>query len=150
MGEVLYVPLGASLPPNCIKCGEPAQQEPWRKNFRYTPVMYPMILGLARQKNMEVNVPLCAAHFQRRKQMVKRGLALMLGSPLLGVLIGCLPGKVALEIAVFIGGVGLFTGIGIAMRGDNYLNPTVIDDYHGEFKGACQAFLRLLPQRAGF
>ena len=155
-GKKLYLPRFASLPPNCVKCGQPADK-PFRKKFFWHPSwMYIMILFpglliyaivvLIVRKTMELDVPICAHHHGERKRFKIIGAVLLLGAipggMILNMAIGISEGAAwAVGIIAFLGGL-VFLG-----RAGSVMSPKMIDDTHGEFGGVSAEFLKLLPER---
>jgi hypothetical protein len=89
-------------------------------------------------------VPLCAHHAQRRSTAIILAWVL----PLIGIAdVAILPqfnvdGGVVALIAVVL----ILTGLVIWAVVANPIRPTLIDQYHGEFTGFCQAYLQLVPE----
>jgi hypothetical protein len=153
-GKKMIVPRGSSLPANCVKCGAVAQT-PWRKKFFWhNPLLYLMIIfpglliyaivALIVRKNMELNVPLCDNHHGERKRFLIVGTVLILG---------CVPAGIALGVALDEGGYGFLLGVVMFFASlvffsrSAFLRPAKIDEFGGEFTGAKEEFLRLLPQK---
>jgi hypothetical protein len=153
-GKQLIVPRAASLPAQCIKCGA-AAVKPWKKKFYWhNPLLYLMIIfpglliyaivAMIVRKQMELNVPLCDAHHADRKR--NHMLAAIM-------LIGCIPVGVAIGMSLS-QPLGWMTGTGMFLAGLVFwsmaslgIRPAKIDEVGGEFKGACTAFLDLLPEQ---
>ena len=151
-GKNFLVPRNASLPAFCMKCGVPASV-PWRKKFYWhNPLLYFMILFpglliyaivvLIVRKQMELNLPICDAHHADRKRYSLLATLMLLGAIPAGLLLG----NYFSETLGWVTGVLMFVvavvfygraGLGIA--------PKKIDDFGGEFRGACDAFLDKLP-----
>ena len=103
------------------------------------------IVALIVQKKMDLNLPLCELHHTERKRNLWIGGILTLGSIPGGILastFGADDGTAwAIGLLSFLGGLVFLVIAGRSLR------PVLIDDTHGEFTGACQAFLDLLPKR---
>lgn len=152
-GNRMFVPRSAPLPPNCIKCGAPANT-PWRKKFYWHhPALYLMILfpglliyavvALIVRKQMELNVPLCETHHADRKRYMLLGSLMLIGFLPAGLLLGIVfseaLGWVTGSVMCVIGLIFfVMTGLGFA--------PTRIGEHGAVFKGAGLAFLNLLPE----
>lgn len=156
VGKILYLPRFTSLPPNCVKCGQPAEKPLRKKFYWHVPWLYIMILfpglliyaivALIVRKSIELDVPLCDFHHGERKRYHLIGGALLLGA---------IPGGMFLHLAAgvpegaawLIGVLAFFGGLvflGIAGR---VMSPRKIDDTHAEFGGVSPEFLKLLPER---
>ncbi|HUR36310.1 MAG TPA: hypothetical protein VM009_00735 [Terriglobales bacterium] len=155
-GKKLYLPRFASLPPNCVKCGQPAEK-PFRKKFFWHPswlyimILFPglliyAIVALIVRKNMELDVPICEQHHGERKRFQIIGALLMIGS---------IPGGMILNMAVgiseggswIVGVISFLAGAIFIGRAGSVMSPKKIDDTHGEFGGVSEEFLKLLPER---
>lgn len=153
-GKILVVPRACSLPANCIKCGAPAQT-PWRKKFYWHhPLLYLMILfpglliyaivALFVRKSMELNVPLCQNHHEEKKRNNIVGAILILGCVPAGIL-----ASTALDLEAWVGwivGFAMFIAGAVFLSiAGSFMRPQKIDESGGEFMGASEDFLRLLP-----
>ena len=151
-GKELIVPRNASLPPFCIKCGVSATV-PWRKKFYWhNPLLYLMVIfpglliyaivAMIVRKQMELNLPLCETHHADRKRYKLLGTLMILG---------CIPAGIVLGVYVS-EGLGWATGTLMFLASVVFyvmtnmgIGPRKIDEYGGEFRGACDAFLDKLP-----
>ena len=162
-GKLLVIPRGAALPPNCVKCGAPAEK-PWRKKFYWHPPLLALclllmtiglllyvILGFALRKTMDLNVPLCAVHHRERKKYLAIGTILFVLFVPMGMAAAYwLPIDSREAIGGFIGTAGFIGSLVFLILGTNYIRPKRIDNTHGEFTGTSEAFLQLLPPQADF
>ncbi len=151
-GKDLIVPRSASLPAQCVKCGAPAST-PWRKKFYWhTPwlallvvlnlLIYVIVAAIVR-KNMELNVPLCDNHHADRKRYKVLGIIMILGCIPVGLALGTYfsePLGWITGLLMFFASVVFYFLCGLGFR------PMKIDDNGGVFRGACTAFLDLLPE----
>lgn len=140
------------LPPQCVKCGNPAT-EPWlRKTFYWhhpgfyflviSPLIY-IIVALIVRKSVALSVPLCDAHKKLRITLLWVGGVLLAGCIPLPVVLGSNGDDSAVILAVWLG-IAMFIA-GIAFLGfSSQLRPTYIDSQVAEFTGACPAFLSAL------
>lgn len=154
-GKEMVVPRSASLPANCLKCGNPASV-PWRKKFYWhSPWLYIMILfpgiliyaivALFVRKQMELNLPLCEVHHADRKRYRLIGWLMLIGFLPFGLLLGFYVSE-ALGWAT---GVGMFlAGLVFLIVSNLGIAPTKIDDSGGVFRGASPAFLKFLPEQS--
>jgi hypothetical protein len=144
----------ATLPPLCVKCGNPADGKPVEKTFYWhNPAIYLTILlgalvyvvvAMVVRKRIRVRVPLCAQHAQRRGTFVMLACVL----PLIGIADAViLPqfdvdgGLVALlAVALVLAGIIIWASVA------NPIRPTFIDQSHGDFTGFNSAFLQKIPE----
>ena len=154
-GKTLIIPRGASLPASCVKCGQPAQT-PWVKKFAWhTPWLYFLIIfpglliyaivAMIVQKKIELKIPLCDFHHAERKRWMIIGTI---------CIVGCIPVGMIVSMALnFDAWVGWLVGFVMLIASvvffgmSSLIKPTKIDDHAGEFKGAGEAFLNMLPPR---
>lgn len=158
-GLKLITPANAVLPPQCVKCGAPADGHYGQRTFWWHhPALLLLILvnilvfaivALIVRKKAVVQLGLCAAHLARRRQVLAISWVLGLGgvaslitgfyqmfeyrndtAPLIGTLIA---------LAMWITAAVLHTKLGA------YLTPTIIDAQYAHFKGAGPEFLSLFP-----
>jgi hypothetical protein len=153
-GKKLIVPRFGGLPANCVKCARPAER-PWKKQFRWHPSwMYIMIIfpglliyaivAMIVQKKMDINLPMCEVHHTERKRNLWIGGILTLGALPGGLLLGNLG---TTETGWLVGFLSFLAGLVFLVIAGRSLRPVLIDETHGEFTGACQAFLDLLPKK---
>src|SRR5262249_48368291 len=139
-GRKLIIPVppagqAAALPPQCIKCGAPANGKPLVKTFYWHhPALYLVILAgvliyaivaIVVRKSIKVAVPLCAEHAKRRSIAVTLAWVL----PLVGIVDAfVLPqfnverGLIALlTLALLLAGIIIWAVVANPMR------PTMID-----------------------
>jgi hypothetical protein len=153
-GKDLIVPRSASLPANCLKCGNPASI-PWRKKFYWHPqwlylmILFPgiiiyAIVALIIRKQMELNLPLCDRHHADRKRYRRLGWLMLAGFLPLGLILGAYIS----EPLGWVTGVGMFLASMVFLVLSNLrIAPTKIDDAGGVFRGACDTFLNALPEQ---
>jgi len=143
---------GAVLPPFCVRCGAPARDDRWKRTYYWhEPALYVLIVAgvlvyaivaMIVRKKIELAVPMCEAHWQRRGRLRKIALALLV----LAV------GLVALAIGVE--SVAPFSCCGAFLAGlaslivylvsERSLSPKRITDEYAEFGGASPEFLAVL------
>jgi len=152
-GKKLIVPRGASLPAQCIKCGNPAQV-PWRKKFYwhqpwlYILIFFPglliyAIVALIVRKKMELNVPLCDVHHSDRKRYVLLGAIMLIGFIPVPIILAT-TFKMDEGIAWLVALAMFITGV-VFYSKSSFLRPTEITDTGGTFQGADETFLKNLP-----
>ncbi len=157
-GKKLIVPRGGALPANCVKCGAPADR-PWKRNFRWHPswmyilIVFPGILiyaivALIVQKKMSMVVPLCEIHHgERTRYLIIGGILFVAWIPatiLLNLYMG-----VSDTATAWISAGTFLASVVFLVLANRALRPTLIDQTHGEFTGACREFLDLLPAKIG-
>lgn len=103
------------------------------------------IVALIVQKKMDLNLPICEVHHAERKRNLWIGGILTLGS---------IPGAVLFnsmgasdEACWGVGVLAFLAGLVFLSIAGRTIRPVLIDETHGEFTGACQAFLDLLPRK---
>jgi len=157
----LVIPQGAPLPGYCVKCAQPVTGEFFKKKFQWhnpllylivliSPIIY-VIVALILMKRVELLVPMCDEHRQRRKNFLIATWVLVLGFIPGGILAGALVGNAtdsntgalvgmlvgfALMIAAFVTGARA-----VVMR------PKEITPNSATFTGVCEPFLAMLPSR---
>lgn len=155
-GKKLYLPRFASLPPNCVKCGQ-AAKKPYRKKFYwhapwlYILIVFPglliyAIVALIVRKSIELDVPLCDYHHGSIRQKRLIGAILLLG---------CIPGGMVMNMALgfsegtawLAGVVAFIAGLVFFSVAGSVMAPKKIDDAHAEFGGVAAEFLQFLPER---
>lgn len=153
-GKQLVVPRSASLPANCLKCGNPAST-PWRKKFYwhspwlYLLIFFPGILiyaivALIVRKQMELNLPLCETHHDDRKRHRLIGWLMLAAFLPLGLILGIYVS----EPLGWVTGTGMFLASVVFLVLSNLgIAPTKIDESGGVFRGACDTFLNVLPEQ---
>lgn len=137
------------LPPQCVKCGNPAT-EPWlRKTFYWhhpgfyvlliSPLIY-VIVALIVNKKVALWVPLCGAHKKMRSALLWTAGILLVGCIPLPVALGSNGDDSAVTLAICLG-IAMFIAGGICLACSSLLRPTYIGAQAAEFTGACPAFL---------
>jgi len=146
----------AEFPHYCVKCGQPAtttirQQLSWHPTWVTLTVLlnlllYVIIASVVR-KTATVQVPVCAAHAERRRKIIRIGW----GSALLGlllpfVLMGLDVAREPLALGLCVSLILLLMVPLVAAIMARLLVPTFIDDRLARVKGAHPDFLRnLMP-----
>ena len=159
-GSALIIPVAgpgqaAVLPPQCIKCGAPADGKPVERTYYWhNPALYLLILAglliyavvaVVVRKGMKVRVSLCLQHAQRRSIWVTlawvlpvAGIADAFILPQLNV-----DGGVVALIAVIL----ILTGLVIWAVVGNPIRPKSIDQYRGIFTGFGENFLQQFQEQ---
>lgn len=146
---------GAELPPVCVKCGLPSGRPLKRNFFWHEPWLYALILlgvlvyailAMVMRKKMVLNVPLCDAHWSRRRNLILTAWLVVLAgiaAPFIFSAAGIdvAPG-VILMILLILGGAILGALV------SNPIRPARIDDRSGVFSGCGEIFLQQLPAEA--
>jgi hypothetical protein len=154
-GDILVIPSGATLPPNCVKCNAPVAGGYLRKTFRWHSlwlyvliffgVFLYFIIALIVQKKSKLEIPFCQKHRSWRTRMYLAGSFLLIGwIPVLLVMNGFdIDGaKVALIcIAMAFSGLVILGTVGMSLA------PVYIDEMRTELKGAGEEFLDSLPMQ---
>jgi hypothetical protein len=149
-GSRLVVRKGAMLPPRCVKCNEPAEGQPIRRNFTWhQPILYLLILAgvlvyaivaLIVQEKGTVYLSLCKRHRERRLIMGWSAGVLCLGGLFLLVYSAMLEsGLVAIA-----GAVALVAGLVLAVMNQT-LSAKRIDAHFLWLGGAGEGFLANFP-----
>lgn len=156
-GKTLVVGRNITLPPICVKCGQPTARDPIKKTFQwhnpwlFLMILFPgllfyLIVALIVRKKFELAVPVCEEHKLRRRRLLWTAAVLLLGGIPFGILLdslGATSGWVALlVISVILAGM-VFWAVGL-----NLLSPTYIGENYATFKGAGNDFLTQLPPLA--
>ncbi|MGH9788650.1 MAG: hypothetical protein ACRD4U_08140 [Candidatus Acidiferrales bacterium] len=153
--NLLVVPRGVSLPPLCVKCGQPASSAVLKKKYYWhTPWLFLLILigvliyaivAIIVRKSFELAVPLCEEHWQRRRRALWTGGGLLVGSIVAPIfLTGFVRDGYGGWWALFLFAAGVTGIVYLALAPP--LAPNYIDDREARFKGAGEAFLSQLPQ----
>jgi hypothetical protein len=155
-GSDLIVPRGGTLPPNCVKCAQPVAGVPREKTFTwYNPYLnllfflggigwiILLIAYYAGRKQMALGVPLCDEHQRQRRTRLLVGSLLLLGSPWLLVIGGIANNPDLMGFGGLVLTMQCVAGIVVLVLAIP-LRSKRIDDNQGVFKGAGEAFLRLV------
>jgi hypothetical protein len=146
----------AILPPQCIKCGAPADGKPVEKIiYWHSPVLYLLILAglliyaivaMVVRKGIKVRMPLCARHAQRRSTAVTLAWVLPLAGLADAIILPQfnVDGGVVALITITL----LFTGLILWGVVGTPIRPKSIDQYRGVFTGFCPTFLQQFPEEA--
>lgn len=142
-----------SLPPVCVKCGQPATDEPVVKTFSwhhpaiyfliFIAILVYVIVALIVRKTIRVGVPLCPQHSQRRNLWVTLAWVL----PVAGIA----DAFVLPRFDVDPGWTGLLTmvlilaGLIIWAVVSSPIRARSIDAFRAEFSGFCESFLDQFP-----
>lgn len=152
-GKILVVPTGASLPPMCVKCGQPVSGQYLNKNFSWHPswvylliligLLFYIILALVLRKTARVAIPFCHEHRSRRTNMYIIATVL---------LIAWIPEWIVLAYLNVDGGWIALATVGMILAGlvvlavaGSQFAPVFIDASCARFKGAEEPFLMTLP-----
>jgi hypothetical protein len=153
-GKSLYVPRSASLPPFCLKCGEPATK-PWRKKFFWHPpayfllilfpgiVIYAIVAMLVR-KQMELNLPICDLHLEDRKRYKLLALLFFIAFVPVGLLLG---NYFSEALGWVTGAAMMIASFAFYIQSQLGIASKKIDAEGGIFRGACLQFLDRLPEQ---
>lgn len=150
-GRILVVERGATLPPNCVKCGLPAAKGFRTKQFTWhSPALYLLafcglllyfIVALIVRKKLSVSFALCDEHLRSYGRLKRIAAGLLLGFIPAGFVIGAWSGGwAALVMATMV-----IAGAVVFSLADGPLTAERIDEGVGRFRGACDSFLSLLP-----
>lgn len=157
-GNRLVVPKGAPLPPYCVKCGQPVTGEAFRKKFQWhnpwllliallSPIIY-IIIAMIIMKRVELLVPMCAEHRQRRKNFLIATWVLALGFIPAGIIVGAMINDSDTAVAVgMLTSFALFIAAIVMGVRAVIMRPKEITDFSASFTGACEPFLAQLPSR---
>ena len=160
-GNKLVIPQGAPLPPYCVKCAQPVTGEFFRKKFQWhnpllfliaviSPIIY-IIVAMILMKRVELLVPMCDEHRERRKKFLIATWVLALGFIPGGILIGVLVGNAAdsdtgAAVGLLVGFL-MFVGAIVAGIKAAVMRPKEITPTSATFTGLCEPFLAHLPAR---
>jgi hypothetical protein len=151
-GDLLVVPAGGSLPPNCVKCGVPTSDKlskkfHWHSSWLYLLIplgfIFYFIAAFAVRKSVTLGIPFCKAHRCWYTRMNIVGLVL---------LIAAVPTAILLAGADVDGTWVALIGVALALSGlvvlgvvGSWFSPVYIDENHAKFRGAGEQFLAILP-----
>lgn len=150
--NLLVVPTGSSLPPNCVKCGVPTSDKltktfhwhnPWLSLLIFAGLIFYFIVVLVVRKKVRLEVPFCGAHRAWRTRMNRIGAVLLIAALPAALLLDALGvdgGWIAL-IAVVLALSGLIV---LGVVGGSF-SAVHIDESYAKFRGACEQFLATLP-----
>jgi drug/metabolite transporter (DMT)-like permease len=155
-GKKLIIPRGAACPHYCVKCGEPADGNDWKKKFTwcnpwwalliFAGVFIYLIVYFITRRQMQLSIPLCEEHRDKQRTKSRIGTLLLATSPLV-MIVGAIAGKD--EVAGF--GVLMLPVMliaGLVVRGMAApLKARKIDDARGVFAGAGEPFLQAVESQ---
>jgi hypothetical protein len=160
-GDNLVIPIGASLPPYCVKCGQPSagvvnKNFGWHQPWLYLLILFPGLLIYAIvativMKRQKIQVPLCDPHRQRRRMYLGIGWLLFLGCIPAGIWVGT-SGPDMDGWGMLVGFGAFFASLVLFALGSRVMAPKVITDVAGTYGGVSPAFLQYVemqPQAAG-
>jgi hypothetical protein len=151
-GKLLVVPAGQGLPARCVKCNAPATMDKARTYSWHSPgwylllfvaVLVYLIAHVIVRKKVKLEIGLCAAHRQRRRNLNLTALGLFVAGGL------CIFGAVhyGYEPLGWTAALVLLVSVVVAIFAGGIVSPTRIDDTEARFRGCGAAFLDSLPQR---
>lgn len=148
-----------TLPPPCVKCGSPANDEPVIKTFSWHhPALYLLILlgilpgaiiyalvASSVRKKIYLSVPLCPRHIKRRKLALTLAWVL----PVVGLADAFILPRLGMELGRACGIAVWFVIAGAVIWGivTDPIRPRYIDQYRSEFTGLCEAYLQQFPPK---
>jgi hypothetical protein len=158
-GKTLVITRGATLPPYCVKCAQPADSPDWQKNFSWcNPLLGLLVLAgcpgiliylivyYSIRKQIKLAVPLCEQHKRARRTKLWVGTMLMVTSPLF-LVIGAMADKPDLTGAGLFALLAMLIAGGVLLIQASPLRPKKIDDMQGLFVGAREPFLRVIESQ---
>ncbi|MGA7796122.1 MAG: hypothetical protein WCA19_24070 [Candidatus Acidiferrales bacterium] len=159
-GNLLIITRNGTLPPVCIQCAKPIEQEPFHRKYSWHPFfiyflfpfkyllpfggdkLYELIAGYAGEE-LEIEVYICPKH---RANQVLMALA-QLAVSAIGLLVFIFGLGVANDWTILIGLLLIpASNIGASVLPQR-LRPIYINESHGTFKGAGEAFLDQLKTK---
>lgn len=152
VGNELVVPQGAALPPYCVKCGQPATQ--WvKKNFSWHApwvlvlvllnLLIYLIVALAISKRQKLDVPLCDAHYRKRRTQLLAGWGLLIGAIPAGMIVGSTGGDDMAGLGFLLGFAMVIASLVFLAIASRPLKPKLIDAGEGRYGGVSAAFLQI-------
>jgi hypothetical protein len=157
-GDLLLVGRGATLPPYCVKCGQPAEKfvsknfgwhSPWLYLLILLNVLIYAIIATVVMKRMKLDVPLCAEHRRRRTRLLWAGGLLLAGALPLGITIGVMGNSDDMVgVGVLVGFACFIASIVLLVMGNLLMRPKVIDENQAIFTGVNPAFLQYVGAQA--
>lgn len=158
-GDLLVVNARTALPERCVRCNEPSEGRPLRRQLAWhpawvfllvlvSPVIY-IIVALIVRKTMTVHAGLCGRHRSTRRRAL--AVAWLVGLAGVAVLVAAF--TVFDEPVVALGILGGFAliigGAGIGIYYGGVLSPKRIDSQYAWARGACRDYLEPLPEWPG-
>jgi hypothetical protein len=140
----------------CIRCGARATgtvrrnfywHEPWIWILILAGLVIYAIVAMVVRKRLDVQVPLCAEHRARRRNLILTAWGIVAGGIAVPIVLGVLDLNVGLGVVVTI--LAVLTGSILGSAVVNPIRPAEINDGGGTFRGAGAAFLRTLPDQWG-
>lgn len=154
-GKVLIASRDAVLPPYCVKCGRPADAQPLRRRFSWHPswiyiflliaLLIYVILAAVLSKRTTLQLPLCAAHFEKYKTLRILAAVLLVGSIPEMILAGVYLPDHYMGWGIFAGLLAFLAGLVCWILFSGVLRINRIDEHYGYFSKACEGFLAHLP-----
>lgn len=157
-GDQMVFSKGVALPMCCVKCGAPAERTVrtrlmWHNPWLYLLAAFPGVLIYAIVASMvsaraDVDVPLCRAHFTRRRQALAAACLILVASvalPLVSMSIAASSDRDPMGLACAVIPVGGLVGLIVAVVGARLVVPTFIDGRVVKLRGAGEAFLARCP-----
>ena len=148
-GPRLVVPVGVTLPPYCVRCGERADHLLFNQ-YSWSPpalLLHLIPLGgfiaIASARRMHLAVPICSRHHAMQRRAERIGLFCFLGAPVFGYIVGT--HTESWEWGLGVAGVLLLAAIIAAVMTRDPLSAARINETQGWFKGAGEGLLMRLP-----
>lgn len=157
-GSRLIVPRNVTtLPPYCVRCGQPSTNTVtktfgWHTPWLYLLILFPGLLIYAIvativMKKQKLAVPLCDGHRHQRKVWLGIGWVALLGSIPFGVLIGNL-GEDTGGLGVLAFFVAFLASLVFFVIGSRLMSPKEIDEQRGVYGGVSPIFLQYVDLQA--
>jgi hypothetical protein len=155
-GKLLIASHDAVLPPYCIKCGRPADPNPFSKKFSWHPqwvylfiliaIFIYIFLALAIRKCISVQIPLCAGHLEKYRALRFAAAVLLLGCIPEMIVAGNYLPEQYMGWGIAAGLSAMVAGVVCLILFSSLLHAKRIDGHYGYFSSASPAFLQRLPQ----
>lgn len=145
----LIVPNGAKLPSACVKCGASGIARPFRFAW-LSPGYYLLIflgifpyvlIRLLLRKRVRILVPLCETHGSHAHRLKIITIITLVSAIPVGFIVGAAAGE---DSGFLLFGLLVVAGT-VLLWVYPPLRPIFIDKTHATFDGACDEFLRLVP-----
>jgi hypothetical protein len=158
-GNKLVVTRGATLPPCCVKCAQPADGLAKEKNFSWcnpllgllvilgcVGIVVYLVVYYVTRKQMRLTVPLCEEHRRAKRTTVWLGTLIMVLSPVL-LVIAAVTDKSSLAVAGLVVLLVLLIAGAVVLFFAAPLRPKKIDDAQGVFVGVREPFLQFIESQ---